>query len=111
MKRNFIIKLLLVVLISICGIAYAATDNYSTLASGLDSPVKSGAAITPHDTNELSFVTRAIYVGGAGNIVVLLADDSSTVTFTGVQAGQLLPIRAKKVLSTNTTATSLLALN
>ena len=55
-------------------------------------------------------MTRGLYVGGAGNVVVQLDGDSSTVTFTGVVAGSILPIRARLVASTGTTATSLLGL-
>lgn len=51
----------------------------------------------------------AIYVGGAGNMVVVLADGTA-VTFNGVAAGSIIPIRAIRVNATNTTATNLVAL-
>jgi len=52
-----------------------------------------------------------IYVGGSGNLVVVMAQDSSDtlVTFTGVVAGTFLPIQVKKVSSTST-ATNLMGL-
>lgn len=50
----------------------------------------------------------AIWVGGAGIVVLVLADHS-LVNFTCV-AGQLLPVRAIRVNSTNTTATLMVAL-
>lgn len=68
-------------------------------------------AVTPHDTNDLANVARALWVGGAGNVAVLLSEDSSAVTFVGVAAGTLLPLRAKRVLSTGTTATSIVAVD
>jgi len=47
-------------------------------------------------------------VGGAGNIKVdTLGGD--TVTFTGVLAGSILPVRILKVYSTDTTATNIVA--
>lgn len=50
----------------------------------------------------------AIYVGGAG-VVVAVMEDSSTSSITAV-AGGLLPIKAIRVNSTNTTATVMTAL-
>lgn len=76
-------------------------------------PAQNAVAVTPHNTNELTFVTRGLYVGGAGNIVVIMADDltgAAPVTFTGVLAGTILPIAVRRVNSTNTTATSIVAL-
>jgi hypothetical protein len=87
-----------------------ATNNFSQNDEAVQAPASSAFAITPHDTEELSAVTRGLYVGGAGNVVVQLASDSATVTFTGVVAGSILPIRARLVASTSTTATNLLGL-
>jgi hypothetical protein len=66
-------------------------------------------AVTPSDSTAIATLPRALYVGGAGNIAVLMEDDS-TATFSSVPAGTLLPIRVKRVNSTNTTATLILAL-
>lgn len=65
-------------------------------------------AITPHNTTELPFVTKRIFVGGAGDVRVTMADGTA-VTFTGVLAGTILPVRASKVL-TATTATNLVGM-
>ncbi len=85
------------------------TDNFDSHLPGLASPASGAAAITPHDTNELTIYTRGIYVGGAGDIA-LTTVGGDAVTFSGALAGTVLPIRAKIVKSTNTTATNLLAL-
>jgi len=67
------------------------------------------AAITPHDTTNIATgPADAVYVGGAGNVVVVFENDS-TVTMTA-PAGAILPVRAKRVNSTSTTATALVAL-
>ena len=54
-------------------------------------------------------VTRGLYVGGLGDVAVRMADGTS-VTFSNVANGTLLPIQVDKVLSTGTTATLILAL-
>ncbi|MBY5821473.1 hypothetical protein [Rhizobium leguminosarum] len=72
-------------------------------------PASGFAAITPHDSTDLTYVTRAIFVGGAGNLVAV-DEQNNAVTFTGVTAGSVLPIRVRRVNSTSTTATALVAL-
>lgn len=64
--------------------------------------------VTP--SNSVSFSTNAhrLWVGGAGNVVVVLADDS-TCTYTSVPAGTYLLVRCKRVNSTGTTATNIVA--
>lgn len=50
----------------------------------------------------------AIYVGGAG-VVVVVKQDGTTDSFTAV-AGEILPVQAKRVNSGSTTATLMVAL-
>lgn len=70
---------------------------------------KNFAAITKHDTDNIpTGLTKAVYVGGAG-IVVAVHQDGSTCQFTA-PAGALLPIQVKRVNSTTTTATLMVAL-
>lgn len=66
-------------------------------------------AITKSDTvNFPDGLCRAIYVGGAG-IVVAVAEDDATCAFTAV-AGEILPIKAKRVNATTTSASLMIAL-
>lgn len=83
--------------------------NYGPTSPQMQNPAGSGEAITPHDSNDLTNVSRAIYVGGAGNMVVVM-EDSTVLTFMGVLVGMVYPIRARRVNATNTTATNLVAL-
>lgn len=80
--------------------------------TGADAPADLFAAITPDDNNDLATNTRAIYVGGAGNISALAACDGvgTPVVFTAVPVGTVLPICARRIRSTGTTATLLIAL-
>ena len=68
-----------------------------------------GAAVTPSDSVALTNVTRAIWVGGAGAIAVIL-QNGATVTLSGVPAGTMLWLRASQVKATGTTATLIVAL-
>ncbi|MBX5143198.1 hypothetical protein HJB79_31310 [Rhizobium lentis] len=85
-----------------------ATDLANRSNNVVD-PGSNAAAVTPNDSTDLTYTTRAVYVGGAGNLAVVMAG-GQTVTFTGVTAGALLPIRVSRVMSTNTTATTILAI-
>lgn len=75
------------------------------------SPAIQAFAVTKSDTTVFPRPTKALYVGGAGDVAVLLADDISPVVFSAVPAGTFLPVRVSKVLSTGTTATLILGLN
>lgn len=83
-------------------------DKYSDVDSVMASGRK-GFAITPNDSTELALTPKAVWVGGAGNLVVRLIDDSADITISGIAAGTLLPIRPKLVKTTST-ATLLIGL-
>jgi hypothetical protein len=68
-----------------------------------------GVAVTKSDSTVLP-VTRALWVGGAGDVAVIFTGDTAAVTLAGVAAGTMLPVQVTKVMSTNTTATSIVAL-
>lgn len=87
-----------------------ATDTFSTHSSSLASPARSAVAVTPHDSTNLTTVSRALWVGGAGNISVEMADTGTAIVFVGVAAGTLLPLRVSRVNSTSTTATSIVSI-
>lgn len=73
-------------------------------------PGRRAVAVTPSDsTSYVNGAARALYVGGAGNVVMVLTDDS-TVTLTAVPAGTIIPLWHKRVNSTSTTATSMVAM-
>lgn len=69
-------------------------------------PARFHAAITPSDSTDFTVPTRAIRVGGAGNVAVVM--DATVVTYTCV-AGEVLPVCAQRVNATGTTATGLVA--
>lgn len=66
-------------------------------------------AITPNDSNDLAIAARSLYIGTGGNIAVHNSD-GDTVLFTNVADGTFLPINTLRVLSTNTTASNIIAI-
>lgn len=81
-------------------------DLFERSRSGLESPSEGGFSITPNDSTDLSISTRGLYVGVTGDVKVDFVNGTS-VTFVGLAAGVIHPIRARRVYSTGTTATSL----
>jgi hypothetical protein len=85
----------------------AATNTFeATYDVSATAPAVHAFAITPANGADLSFVTRGLYVGVSGDVKVdTLGGD--TVTFVGLAAGVIHPIRAKRVYATGTTATDI----
>jgi len=82
----------------------ATAANQATLNSTAAdaAPAASAGPVTPSDTTTLT--AKAIWVGGAGNVVATIG--GTDVTFTSVAAGTLLPIKATKIKAA-TTATNI----
>lgn len=83
------------------------------LSSG---PASQGKVITPADGTDLApFRIRALWVGGAGNLSVIFAGDTSNggagtaITISAVPAGFIVPIAVKRVMLA-TTATLIVGL-
>tara|TARA_R110000803_G_scaffold118785_1_gene187132 strand:- start:212 stop:511 length:300 start_codon:yes stop_codon:yes gene_type:complete len=74
-----------------------------------DATARTAFAVTTSDTARFAKPARGLYIGGSGNIVVVLPDNT-TVTFTGVLIGSTLPVACIGVNSTSTTATNIVAL-
>lgn len=66
------------------------------------------AAVTKSDATILP-VTRGIYVGTTGNIAVVFAGDTAAVTMVAPALGVIHPWQVTKVMSTNTTASDIVA--
>lgn len=79
-----------------------------TAAAGIAACIN-GTAVTPSDTTDLAFTTRAIYVGGAGTLTVVLSG-GATVDFAAVPAGTWLWVAVTRVKLTGTSASSIVAL-
>lgn len=87
-----------------------AGDNFPIYSGYLSAPAPNAEAVTPNDSTDLTNNSRGLFVGTGGNLVLILTDDSSSVTFKNIADGTVLPLRVKRVLSTGTTATDIVCL-
>jgi hypothetical protein len=85
---------------------HLSSDHYQSVSG----PIQGGAAVTTHNTNELSTYSRALWIGGSGsgNLKVTLVS-GDVITLAGVSVG-LLPLRCKIVWATGTDVTNIVAL-
>lgn len=91
-----------------------ARNDFSSAASksaaGLNFPAEHAEVVTPSDSTDLGVVSRSLYIGGAGNVSVVMLS-GATVTFSNLAAGSLLPVRVSRVRATGTSATNLLSIS
>lgn len=85
------------------------TDQFKDHATALDSPAAHAFPVSPSDGALLPETTRAVYVGVAGDLAIVMKSGGEAL-FTNVQAGSLLPIRAAQVKATGTTAQNIVGL-
>jgi hypothetical protein len=67
-----------------------------------------GVAVTKSDSTILE-TTRALYIGTTGDVAVVFTDGGAAVTLKAVAVG-MLPVQVTKVMSTNTTASDIVAI-
>ena len=72
-------------------------------------PAAGALSVTPNDSTNLAIASRGLYIGVQGNVAVEMML-GGVVTFLAVPAGTVLPIQVVKVMNTDTTATSIIAL-
>lgn len=84
-------------------------DRFAHQGPGPDGPAVRCFAIIPDDDNDFTELVRGIYVGGGGAVAIVDPEGGTTV-FTGVPSGTVLPVRARRVRATDTTATAIVGL-
>lgn len=87
----------------------AIEDRFEGHVVGSSAPYTRAAAVTPNDTTDLTFRTRALLATAAGTVIVHMAGTSSPVTLQ-IAAGVALPVRVDRV-KTGGTATGIVALD
>lgn len=85
-------------------------DAFLDRSDSVSAPARRMVALTPTDGADLADVPKAIYVGTGGDINMIAAGDTAAVPLKNVPTGTILPVRAKRILATSTTASNLVAL-
>jgi len=85
------------------------SDKFENV-NGLSDPARDAFAITPHATNEISPLPKAVFIGTGGDLVGRPAGSSADVTFKNLTSGQVLPVRFQYVRASGTTATDIVGL-
>lgn len=84
------------------------SDLFSSYKSSLESPAANLIEVTPSDTADLPFSSRALNVSTSGKVrVTTVAGDIATVY---IAAGTTFPIRAQRVWNTDTTASDIVVM-
>lgn len=86
-----------------------AKDTFKGSIGDRTGPPSHAFTITPSDDEELTFMTRGIYLGVAGDVAVQL-QSGDIVTFVGMAAGMIHPLRLRQVYATGTTATGIVGI-
>ena len=85
-------------------------DAFANSADQVSAPATRAVAVLPHDTNALTDIPKALYVGTGGTITARGVGGGVDVVFKNLAAGSILPFRAAFVRATGTTAADLIAL-
>ena len=73
-------------------------------------PGLEAVSVTPHDSNALAKPSRALWIGGSGDVTVDMVNGGENITFSGAPVG-VFPFSVTRVYATGTTATNILAIN
>lgn len=83
-------------------------NEFDKYRVSLTAPASRAEAVVPSDVSDLARDSRAIYVGGAGD-VSFVTTGSDTVTAVAVPAGTMISVMIRRVNATGTTATNILS--
>ena len=87
------------------------SDPFSTRADSVSAPAARARPVTPHDSNALPDVPKALYVGSGGTITMCGSGDIADSVWVNVPSGSVIPFRPSHVRATGTTAGDILALS
>lgn len=73
-------------------------------------PASRAFPVMPHASDDLPMATKALYIGGAGDVTLCPLDGDTDVLFTNLAAGSILDVRVRAVRAAGTTATNIVGL-
>lgn len=85
-------------------------DKYGSQQDTLSSSSLAPFAVTPNDNTDLAVIPKALWVGTGGDVALRGVNNAAPVLFRNVPSGFIIPVRARRVMATNTTATDIVAL-
>ena len=85
-------------------------DPFVSFADHPTAPAQTCFQVTPDDVADLPAVTKAIYVGTAGDLTLRMTNNATDVTFRNIPAGFILDVRAIAVRATGTSASDIVGL-
>mgnify|MGYP001067429794 CR=1 FL=1 len=85
-------------------------DRFDTQLDTPSQPARQAFAITPHASNEIDPLPKALFIGTGGDLVGRAVGSTQDVTFKNLQSGQILDVRLQYVRASGTSATNLLGL-
>lgn len=86
------------------------SDRFDSLLDTPSQPARHAFAITPHATNEVDPLPKAVFVGTGGHIVGRPVGSAADVTFKNLANGQILDVRFQYIRASGTTAADLVGL-
>lgn len=86
------------------------SDAFATRGSSVMAPSRNPFAVTPHDSNPLAVIPKAIRVGQGGTLVLRGVDSTQDVTLLNVANGEVIDIRASHIRATGTSCSAIVAL-
>lgn len=84
------------------------TDTFKDYPNSLLSPASNAYPVTPDDTGDLAYFSRALNVATSGSVRLTTVRGDEVTVF--IAAGITFPIRARRIWATGTTAANIVAL-
>lgn len=85
-------------------------QQFEDFADSPTAPALDCFVISPNDGSDLPRVTKALYIGEGGDVVLRPAMGNEDIVFRNVPAGYILDVRVRAVRITGTTASALVGL-
>lgn len=82
-------------------------DPFANLSDSPSAPARAPFAIQPNDTQPLAVLSKGIYVGSGGDLVLRGVDATTDVTYRNLPDASYVAVRTLYVRATGTTAGNL----